>query len=126
MGIQKGIVEAQALKADAEKRAAEMEARLATIGEEIEKFRVQAHAEMEQEGRRITEETARQMARLKQQAEHEIETAAKLARRELKSVRREAVARSGRAAHPRPAWTRRPKPVWWRISSRIWGRRETK
>lgn len=85
MGIQKGIVEAQALKADAEKRAAQMEARLATIGEEIEKFRVQAHAEMEQEGRRITEETARQMARLKQQAELEIETAAKLARRELKT-----------------------------------------
>lgn len=82
--IQKGIAEAQALKADAEKRAAQMEARLAALSEEIEKFRVQAQAEMEQEGKRITEETARQMRRLEQQVELEIETAAKTARRELK------------------------------------------
>lgn len=83
--IQKGIAEAQALKADAEKRAAQMEARLATLGTEIEKFRVQAHAEMEQEGKRIAEETERQMRRLEQQMAMELETAAKTARRELKA-----------------------------------------
>lgn len=82
--IQRGIREAQALKADAEKRAAQMDARLAALGEDIEKFRVQSRAEMEQEGQRIAEETARQMARLQQQIELEIETAAKNARRELK------------------------------------------
>jgi F-type H+-transporting ATPase subunit b len=82
--IQRGIAEAQALKADAEKRAAQMDARLAALGEEIEKIRVQSRAEMEQEGQRIAEETARQMARLQQQIEVEIETAAKNARRELK------------------------------------------
>jgi F0F1-type ATP synthase membrane subunit b/b' len=82
--IQKGIAEAQALKADAEKRAAQMEARLAALGTEIEKFRTEAHSEMENEGKRIAEETARQMRRLEQQIQVEIETAAKNARRELK------------------------------------------
>jgi F0F1-type ATP synthase membrane subunit b/b' len=83
--IQKGIAEAQAQKADAEKRAAQMEARLAALGTEIEKFRAEARAEMEQEGKRITEETERQMKRLEQQVQVEIETAAKNARRELKT-----------------------------------------
>jgi len=83
--IQRGIAEAQALKADAEKRVAQMEARLAALGEEIEKFRLQAHAEMEQEGKRIAEETARQLRRLQLQMELETETAAKTVRRELKT-----------------------------------------
>lgn len=83
--IQSGIAEAQALKADAEKRVAQMEARLAVLGEEIEKFRVQAHAEMEQEGKRIAEETSRQLRRLQAQTELEMETAAKTVRRELKT-----------------------------------------
>jgi F0F1-type ATP synthase membrane subunit b/b' len=83
--IQKGIVEAQALKRDAEKRAAEMEARLAALGEEIEKFRAQSRAEMEQESSRIIEETGRQLEKLQRQTEVEIETAGKLAQRELRS-----------------------------------------
>jgi F0F1-type ATP synthase membrane subunit b/b' len=83
--IQKGIVEAQALKRDAEKRAAEMEARLAALGQEIEKFRSQARAEMEQESSRIIEDTARQLEKLQRQTEVEIETAGKLAQRELRS-----------------------------------------
>ena len=84
IAIQKGIAEAQALKAGAEERVARMEARLAALAGEIEHFRVQAHGEMEQEGKRIAEESARQMLRLEQQVEIEIETAAKNARRELK------------------------------------------
>ena len=51
--IQKGIVEAQAMKRDAEKRAAEMQAKLESLGADIEKFRTQARAEMEQESARI-------------------------------------------------------------------------
>ncbi len=51
--IQQGIVEAQAMKRDAEKRAAEMEAKMAALGAEIEKFRLQARSEMEQESARI-------------------------------------------------------------------------
>jgi F-type H+-transporting ATPase subunit b len=83
--IQKGISESQKIKRDAEARASEMEARLASLGAEIEKFRSGAHAEMEQEGARIREETARHIQKLQQQVEQEIETAGKLARRELKA-----------------------------------------
>lgn len=83
--IQKGISESQAMKRDAEKRAAEMDARLNTLGAEIERFRTQAHAEMEQEGARIRQETAKQIEKLQQQAQQEIESAGKAASRELKT-----------------------------------------
>lgn len=83
--IQQGISEAQKMKRDAEKRGAEMDARVSALGAEIEKFRTQAHDEMEQEGARIREETTKQMAKLQQQAEQEIESAGKSARRELKT-----------------------------------------
>ena len=82
--IQKGITEAQAMKKDAERRAAEMDARLTTLGADIDAFRRQAHSEMEQEGARIRQETERQIAHLRDQAEQEIESAAKAARRDLK------------------------------------------
>lgn len=82
--IQKDITEAQATKAAAEKRAAEMEARLATLGAEIEKFRAQSKAEMEHEAERIRQETERQIERLTKQAEQEIESAGNLAMRELR------------------------------------------
>lgn len=82
--IQQGISEAQQMKRDAERRAAEMDQRLSALGAEIERFRTQAHSEMEQEGARIRQETARQMEKLQQQVEQEIESAGKTARRELK------------------------------------------
>jgi F-type H+-transporting ATPase subunit b len=82
--IQKGIAEAQEIKRDAEKRAAQMDARMNALGAEIEKFRAESRAEMVQEGERIQQETARQMERLEQQMEQEIESAGKAARRELK------------------------------------------
>src|SRR5450631_3323839 len=56
--IRKGIDEAQKVKQDAEKRAADMEARLAKLGADIEVFKIQAKSEMEQEGQRILQETA--------------------------------------------------------------------
>lgn len=82
--IQKGISESQKIKREAEARASAMEVRLAALGAEIDKFGASAHLEMEQEGTRIREETARHLRKLQQQAEQEIETAGKLARRELK------------------------------------------
>jgi F-type H+-transporting ATPase subunit b len=85
-GIQRSIVEAQQTKLDAERRAAEMDARLAALGSEIEKFRTQAREEMEREAERIRNETAAQIRRLEQQAEMEIEAAGKSARRELRAV----------------------------------------
>jgi F-type H+-transporting ATPase subunit b len=82
--IQHGISEAQQMKRDAEKRAAEMDQRLLSLGADVERFRKQAHAEMEQEGERIRQETAKQIAKTQQQAQEEIEAAGKTARRELK------------------------------------------
>ena len=82
--IQKGIAEAQQMKRDAEKRAAEMDARMAALGSEIDKFRAQSQAEMQQEGDRIRRDTAGAIEKLERQAEMEIESAGKTARRELK------------------------------------------
>jgi F-type H+-transporting ATPase subunit b len=76
--IQKGIAEARAIKQDADKRAAEVAARTATLGADIERFRVEAKVEMQQEA-------AAQIARLEHQAQQEIEMSGKIARRELTS-----------------------------------------
>jgi F-type H+-transporting ATPase subunit b len=83
--IQKGIAEAQALKNDAERRAAEVEARMRTLGAEIERLRAESSSEMQKEAGRIREETVKQVARIEQQAAQEIEAAAKTARRDLKN-----------------------------------------
>jgi F-type H+-transporting ATPase subunit b len=82
--IQKGISEAQQMKQDAERRSAEMDARLAALGADIEKFRVQSGAEMRQEGERIARDTAAQIKKIESQAAVEIESAGKTARRQLK------------------------------------------
>src|SRR5437899_2689173 len=47
--IQKGISEAQQMKRDAEQRAGEMDRRMSALGVEIERFRSEAHAGMQQE-----------------------------------------------------------------------------
>lgn len=82
--IQKGISESQQMKQDAERRAAEMDARLAALGADIEKFRVESGAEMRREGERIARETAAQIRKIEDQAAVEIDTAGKTARRQLK------------------------------------------
>jgi len=82
--IQKDITEAQQQKLDAEKRAAEMDGRLKSLGQDIEKFRSESRAEMVQEAERIRQETARQIEKLQKQAEQEIESAGNLASRELR------------------------------------------
>jgi len=82
--IQQGISESQQMKMDAERRSAEMDARLNALGADIEKFRTQSAAEMKQEGERIARETAAQMKKIEQQGAVEIESAGKTARRQLK------------------------------------------
>jgi F-type H+-transporting ATPase subunit b len=82
--IQKGITEAQQIKRDAEKRALEVEAKLQRLGAEIEEFRTQARAEMQQEGERIRQETVKQITHQEHQAQLEIEAAGKAARRQLR------------------------------------------
>jgi F0F1-type ATP synthase membrane subunit b/b' len=70
--IQKDIKEAQALKADAEKRAALVEAKVAALGADVEKFRVESAKEMADEGERIRQETAAHIQRMGEQATLEI------------------------------------------------------
>jgi len=82
--IQKDIAEAQGIKRDAEARAAAVDARVKALGADMEKLRTESKLEMQQEGERIRQETARQIARLEAQAAQEIEAAGKVARRELK------------------------------------------
>jgi F-type H+-transporting ATPase subunit b len=82
--IRKGIAEARKIKEDAERRAAEIDARVSRLGAEIEEFRAHAAKEMQAEGERIRGETAAAIARLERQAEMEIESAGKTARRELR------------------------------------------
>jgi F-type H+-transporting ATPase subunit b len=83
--IQQGITEAQQIKRDAEARAAQVDARMQKLGEEIEQFRTQSREEMRQEGERIQQETAKQLGHLEHLAQQEIEAVSKAARRELKS-----------------------------------------
>jgi F-type H+-transporting ATPase subunit b len=82
--IQKGIAEAQQMRQDAERRSAEMDARLNALGADIERFRTQSAAEMQQEGERIARDTAAQMKKIEQHAAVEIESVGKTARRQLK------------------------------------------
>ncbi|HEY2844014.1 MAG TPA: hypothetical protein VGJ09_10200 [Bryobacteraceae bacterium] len=82
--IQSGISESQKMKLDAERRAAEMDARLAALGADIEKFRAESGVEMRQEGDRIARETAAQIKKIEEQAAVEIDSAGKTARRQLK------------------------------------------
>ncbi len=82
--IQKDITEAQAIKKDAEARAAKVEAQVKSLGADIEKFRAESAKEMAHEGDRIRQETAAHIARIEAQAGNEIESAGKIARRELR------------------------------------------
>jgi len=82
--IQKEITEAQAVKRDAEARAAKVEAQVKSLGADIANFRTESAKEMAHEGERIRQETAAQIARIGDHAAMEIETAGKIARRELR------------------------------------------
>jgi F-type H+-transporting ATPase subunit b len=82
--IQRDITDAQAQKLAADKRAAEMDARLKSLGADIEKFRAESKIEMGQEAVRIRQETAQQIEKMQKQAEQEIESAGNLASRGLR------------------------------------------
>jgi F-type H+-transporting ATPase subunit b len=82
--IQKGISESQQMKLDAERRSAEMDARLSALGADIEKFRTQSAAEMQQEGDRISRDTAAQIKKIEEHAAVELDSVGKTARRQLK------------------------------------------
>jgi F0F1-type ATP synthase membrane subunit b/b' len=82
--IQKEISEAQKAKQDSDQRAAAIDRRVSGLAAEIEAFRVQSRAEMEREGERIRQETAAHIQKINDQAQIEIESAGKTARREVR------------------------------------------
>lgn len=82
--IQKDIAEAQQAKQDSDRKAAAIAAKVSGLGADIEAFRQQAKAEMEHEGERIRNETAAQIRKINDQAQIEIESAGKIARREVR------------------------------------------
>lgn len=83
--IQKGIDEAARMKADAEARAGEIERRMASLGADVEALRVSARQDMETKNQQLREETGELLAKIQRQAEHEIASAAKAARLQLRA-----------------------------------------
>ena len=81
--IQRGMAEAATAKREADERMAEMERRLSGLGAEIENLRASMRREMAAEGERIRQETDRHLRRIQEQAEQEIDTMTKNARRQL-------------------------------------------
>jgi F-type H+-transporting ATPase subunit b len=82
-GIKEGLAAGEKAKAEAEARAAQVQAKLANLEKEIAAMRASAKEERERETDRIRRETQTEIARINQQAEHEIESAGKHARMEL-------------------------------------------
>jgi F-type H+-transporting ATPase subunit b len=82
--IRRGLDDAARQKQEAEANYAATLERLANIGTEIENLRNQGRAEANAEGDRVRAELERSMARIRTQAEQEIEAAAKVGRRELR------------------------------------------
>src|SRR5260221_508016 len=72
-------------RAGAEKRAAAMDAKLANLGAEVETLRKSAREEAAMEGDRIRQETQRELAKIQANAGHDIASALKSAKIELKS-----------------------------------------
>ena len=82
--IRHGLDEAARQKQEAEQNYAAMSERLANISAEIEKLRKQGLEEAGAEGERVRAEIERATARIRAQAEQEIEAAGKVGRRELR------------------------------------------
>lgn len=82
--IRKQMAEAEEFRAEADRRAKEVEMRLANLGVEIEALKQEALAEQQAETERFRAEVAAEMAKVQAQAEQEIAAAGKQARLDLK------------------------------------------
>lgn len=72
--IQKAIKDATGLKMDADFRSSEIDKRMATLGEEVQKLHAAAKADMEHEGQRIETETRATLQRIHEHTLREIES----------------------------------------------------
>jgi F-type H+-transporting ATPase subunit b len=82
--IRKGITDAEALRKDADARAAEVDRRLANLESDVKQMRATVLAEQAAAAERLRQETTAELARIQDHAGREIESAAKAARVELK------------------------------------------
>jgi F-type H+-transporting ATPase subunit b len=81
--ILEGLEAGKKAKAEADARAAAVQAKLAALGGEIAQMRADAKVELEREADRLRRESEREMARIQQHATQEIESAGKTARLEV-------------------------------------------
>lgn len=82
--IRKGITDAEALRKDADARAAEVERRLANLEADVKQMRATVLSEQAAAAERLRQETAAELARIQEYAVREIDSAGKAARVELK------------------------------------------
>jgi len=82
--IQQELITAQNERDQALARVAEADSMLSGLDEDVRKVQEQAREEVTSERQRITASTEREIEKLKQQAQREMETADKLARKELR------------------------------------------
>lgn len=82
--IQQELIAAQAERDQAEAKVAEADNLLNRLNDDVRTVHEQARQEAEQERQRLAAGTARELEKLKQQAQREIERANKLARKELR------------------------------------------
>jgi F-type H+-transporting ATPase subunit b len=82
--IQQELVKAQNERDQALARVAEADSLLTRLDDDVRKVQEQAREEVTSERQRIAASTEREIEKLKQQAQREMETADKLARKELR------------------------------------------
>ena len=82
--IQQELITAQQEREQAQARVAEADSMLGRLNDDVRTVEEQAREEAKAERQRITSSTDREIEKLKQQAQREIETADKLARKDLR------------------------------------------
>lgn len=82
--FQQDMLDAKAVREDAEKRAADVDRRLANLGAEIAALKAESQAEAKAETERSLKHTAEEIAKIQAHAEQEIVAAGKAARLDLK------------------------------------------
>jgi len=82
--IQQELITAQQEREQAHARVAEADTMLSHLDDDVRRVEEQAREEAKSERQRIETSTEREIEKLKQQAQREVETAGKLARKELR------------------------------------------
>jgi F-type H+-transporting ATPase subunit b len=82
--IQQELITAQQEREQAQARVAEADSLLSRLDDDVRTVEAQAREEAKSEKQRIATSTEREIEKLKQQANREIETAGKLARKQLR------------------------------------------